>query len=75
MKEEGKEGGQKGWPYGCLLPPADAQVLWDFSLGFQEGREDGNSALPETRDQITDQNQNSSSLPTGGDQALTLRSG
>ena len=26
LKEEGKGRGQR-WPYGCLLPPADAQAL------------------------------------------------
>ena len=45
-EEEVGKGGQKGWPYRCLLPPADTQALWDFSLGFQR-REDWNSALPE----------------------------
>ena len=39
------------------------------------GREEGNSVLPETRQHIPDQNQNLSSLLTGGDQAPTLRSG
>ena len=42
------EQGQKGWPYSRLLPPTDAQALWDFSLGLQR-REDWNSAL--TRNQ------------------------
>ena len=37
MKDEGS-GGKRGWPYRHLLPPADAQALRDFSLGFQEGR-------------------------------------
>ena len=71
LKEEGGggggKGGQKGWPYRRLLPPADTQTLWDFSLGFQK-REDWNSALPETRPE------NSSSLPRRGDQSLTLSS-
>ena len=51
LKEEGGGGGregQKGWPYRRLLPPADTQALWDFTLGLQR-REDWNSALPETR--------------------------
>ena len=69
--EEAGEVGQKGWPYRHLLPPTDTQVLWDFSLGLQR-REDWNSALPEIR---PDQNQNSSSLPGGGDQSLILSSG
>ena len=41
-------GSQKGWPYRCLLPPADPQALWDFTLGFQ-GREGWNLAQSETR--------------------------
>ena len=45
-EEEAGKGGQKGWPYRHLLPPADTQALRDFSLGFQR-REDWNSALPE----------------------------
>ena len=64
-------GARKGWPYRRLLPPTDTQALWDFSLGLQ-GREDWNSALPEIR---TDQNQNSSSLPRGGDLSPVLSSG
>ena len=51
LKEEwggGGKGGQKGWPYRHLLPPADTQVLWDFTLGLQR-REDWNSALPGIR--------------------------
>ena len=63
--------GRKGWPYRRLLPPTDTQALWDFSLGLQR-REDWNSALPEIR---PDQNQNSSSLPRGGDQSPILSSG
>lgn len=63
----GGKGGQKGWPYRRLLPPADTQALRDFSLGFQK-REDWNSALPETRPE------NSSSLPRGGDQSPILSS-
>ena len=66
MKEEGgggRRGGRKGWPYRRLLPPADTQALWNFTLGLQR-REDWNSALPEIR---PDQNQNSSSLPRGGE--------
>ena len=73
LKEEGGgggKGGQKGWPYRRLLPSADTQALRDFSLGFQR-REDWNSALPETR---PEQNQNSSSLPRGGDQSPILSS-
>ena len=73
LKEEGGGGGrgvQKGWSYRHLLPPADTQALWDFSLGLQR-REDWNSALPEIR---PDQNQNSSSLPRGGDQSPILSS-
>ena len=31
-----------------LLPPADTQALWDFSLGLQR-REEWNSALPEPK--------------------------
>ena len=34
LKEErggGRRGGRKGWPYRHLLPPTDAQALWDFS--------------------------------------------
>ena len=49
LKEEGGgggKGGQKGWPYRRLLPPADTQAIWDFPLDFQR-REDWNSALPE----------------------------
>ena len=42
----GEKGGQKGWPYRRLLPPADTQAIWDFPLDFQR-REDWNSALPE----------------------------
>ena len=41
LKEEGGgggKGGQMGWPYRCLLPPADTQALWDFTLGLQSGR-------------------------------------
>ena len=74
LKEEGGggwRGAQKGWPYRRLLPPSDSQGLWDFSLGLQR-REDWNSALPEIR---PDQNQNSSSLPRGGDQSSILSSG
>ena len=74
LEEEGGGGGRggpKGWPYRCLLPPTDTQALWDFSLGLQR-REDWNSALPEIR---PDQNQNSSSLPRGGDQSPILSSG
>ena len=74
LKEEvGGSGrrGQKGWPYRRLLPPADTQELWDFALGLQR-REDWNSTLPEIR---PDQNQNSSSLPRGGDQPPILSSG
>ena len=33
--KEAGEGGRKGWPYRCLLPPTDTQALWDFSLGLQ----------------------------------------
>ena len=73
LKEEGKEERQKGWPYRCLRPPADAQALQDFSLGLQEGRTGTQPyQKPETRYQIPD---NLSSLPTGGDQSLALRSG
>ena len=54
---------RKGWPYRRLLSPIDIQALWHFSLGLQR-REDWNSTLPEIR---PDQNQNSSSLPRGGD--------
>ena len=74
LKEEGGgggRGGRKGWPYRRLLPPTDTQMLWDFSLGLQR-REDWNSALPEIR---PDQNQNSSSLPRGGDPSPILSSG
>ena len=74
LKEEGGGGGrwgQKGWPYRRLLPPTDAQALWDFTLGLQR-RENWNSALPEIR---PDQNQNSSSLPRGGDQSPIQSSG
>ena len=74
LKEEGgggRRGGQKGWPYRRLLPPTDTQALWDFSLGLQR-REDWNSALPEIR---PDQNQNSNSLPRGGDQSPIVSSG
>ena len=42
----GGKGGQKGWPYRRLLPPADTQALRDFSLGFQR-REDWNYAMQE----------------------------
>ena len=73
MKEEGGaggRGGQKGWPYRRLLPPADTQALWDFTLGLQR-REDWDSALPEIR---PDQSQNLSSLPRGGDQSPILSS-
>ena len=50
LKEEGGggRGGQKGWPYRRLLPPAYSQALQDFTLDLQR-REDWNSALPETR--------------------------
>ena len=54
LKEEGGgggKGGQKGWPYRCLRPPADTQALWDFTLGLQR-REDWNSALPEIKPRI-----------------------
>ena len=46
LKEEGGggKGGQKGWPYRRLLPPADTRALRDFSLGFQS-REDWNLVL------------------------------
>ena len=74
LKEEGEgggRGGQKGLPYRPLLPPADTQALWDFTLGLQR-REDWNSALPEIR---PGQNQNSSSLSRGGDQSPILSSG
>ena len=42
LKEEGGGGGRRGqkwWPYKRLLPPADTQALWDFTLGLQR-RED-----------------------------------
>ena len=74
LKEErggGRRGGQKGWPYRCLLPSIDTQALCDFSLGLQRS-EDWNSALPEIR---SDKNQNSSSLSRGGDQSPILSSG
>jgi len=74
LKEKGGgggRGGQNGWPYRRLLPPADTKALWDFTLGLQR-REDWNSALPEIR---PDQNQNSSSLLRGGDQSPILSSG
>ena len=61
LKEEGEgegRGGRKGWPYRRLL------------LGLQR-REDWNSALPEIR---PEQNQNSSSLPRGGDRSPILSS-
>ena len=45
------ERGAKGWSYRRLLPPADTQALWDFTLGLQR-REDWNSALPEIRTRI-----------------------
>ena len=70
-----KEGGgrerweQKGWPYCCLLPSTDIQALWDFSLGSRERR---TGTRPY---QKSDQNQNSSSLPRGGDQSPILSSG
>ena len=32
----GRGGGQKGWPYRRLLPPADTRALRDFPLGFQK---------------------------------------
>ena len=67
----GRRRGQKGWPYRRLLPPADTQVLWDFTLGLRS-REDWNSALPGIR---PEQNQNLSSLPRGGDQSPILSSG
>ena len=72
-RREGRrwERGKNGWPYRCFLPPADTQALWDFTLGLQR-REDWNSALPEIR---PEQNQNSSSLPRGGDQSPILSSG
>ena len=66
-----RERRKKGWPYRRLLPPTDTQALWDLSLGLQR-REDWNLALPEIR---PDQNQNSSSLPRGGDQSPILSSG
>ena len=50
-----RERKEKGWTYRRLLPPADTQALWDFTLGLQR-REDWNSALPEIR---PIQNQNS----------------
>ena len=65
---ERKEG-QKGWPYGCLPPPADTQVLWDFSLGFRKGVR--NSAPLEYRIQHAESD--ASSLPTRGDQPPALR--
>ena len=39
LKEEGGgggRGGKKGWPYRCLLPPADTQALRDFTLGGEQ---------------------------------------
>ena len=72
MKDEGS-GGKRGWPYRHLLPPADAQALRDFSLGFQEGRTGTRPYQKlDTRYQIPDQNENSSSLLTRGDQTPTL---
>ena len=74
LKEEGGgrgRGGWKGLPCRHLLPPADTQALWDFTLGLQR-REDWNLALPEIR---PDQNQNLSSLPRGGDQLPIPSSG
>ena len=35
----GGRGGQKGWPYRCLLSPADTQALWDFTLGLQRSED------------------------------------
>ena len=70
-REEAGKGRRKGWPYRRLLPPTDAQALWDFSLGLQR-TEDWNLALSEIR---PDQKQNSSSLPRGGDQSPILSSG
>ena len=68
MKEKGgggRRGGQKGWPYRRLLPPADNQVLWNFTLNLQRREE-----LGPTRNQMRLQrNQNSSSLPKQGDQS------
>jgi len=74
LKEEvggGRRGGQKGWPYRHFMPPADTQVLRDFTLGLQR-TEDWILALPETR---PEQNQNLSSLPRGGDLSPILSSG
>ena len=57
-----------GWPYRRLLPPTDSQALRDFSLGLQRK---GGLELGPTRNL----NQNSSSLPRGGDQSPILSSG
>ena len=46
-KSQGEKGKKNGQPYRSHQPPADTQVLWDFSLGLQR-REDWNSALPKS---------------------------
>ena len=38
-----REREKKGWPYGCLLPPADTQVLRGFSLASRGGLELGST--------------------------------
>ena len=72
LKEEGGgggKGGQTGWPYRCLLPPADTQALWDFSLGFQK-REDWNSALPDQKIRVLCQEEVISLQPSAQAEAL-----
>ena len=44
----GEKGGQKGWTYRRLLPPAETQALQDFPLGFQR-MENGGLELGPTR--------------------------
>ena len=49
----GRGGGQKGWPYRRLLPPADTRALRDFSLGFQKRETRDNAGTHKHREPKT----------------------
>ena len=68
-----KEVGEGAKWVAFLISLADTQALRDFTLSLQEK---GKLEFGPTRNQTrTEQNQNSSSLPRGGDQPPILSSG